>query len=99
MTWLYLSASSRAGTPSLSASTRIGVPCSSVPLTMRTSWPAIRMNRLKTSEGTPKPATWPMWRGPLVYGQATADRTRVMGASLVTGRHPVSPGGVRDQVG
>ena len=37
--------------------------------------PAIRMYRLNTSEGTPKPATWPMWRGPLAYGQATADRT------------------------
>src|SRR6478736_10151607 len=36
------------------------------------------MYLLKTSEGTPKPATWPMWRGPLVYGQATADRTLLM---------------------
>src|SRR6476620_3117147 len=99
MTALYLSTSSCGVRPSSSARTRIGVPCSSVPLTMRTSCPAIRMYRLNTSEGTPKPATWPMWRGPLVYGQATADRTRVMSASLVTGRHPVSPGGVRDQVG
>ncbi len=57
---LFLSASSLAVTPSLSAWTRIGVPCSSVPETMRTSWPAIRMYRLKTSEGTPKPATCPM---------------------------------------
>ena len=40
---LFLSARSRAVTPSLSAATRIGVPCSSVPLTMSTSWPAIRM--------------------------------------------------------
>ena len=40
---LFLSASSRAVVPSLSACTRIGVPCSSVPLTMSTSWPAIRM--------------------------------------------------------
>ena len=48
---------------------------------MSTSWPAIRMYRLKTSEGTPKPATWPMWRGPLAYGQATADRTLLMGQS------------------
>ncbi len=54
------------------------MPCSSVPETMSTSCPAIRMNLLKTSEGTPKPATWPMWRGPLVYGQATADRTWLM---------------------
>ena len=75
MTALFLSASSRAGTPSWSAATRIGVPCSSVPETISTSWPAIRMYLLKTSEGTPKPATWPMWRGPLAYGQATADRT------------------------
>src|SRR5687768_4347941 len=28
------------------------------------------------SAGTPKPATWPMWRGPLAYGQATATRMR-----------------------
>src|SRR6478736_63114 len=70
MTALYLSTSSCGERPSSSASTRIGVPCSSVPDTMRTSCPAIRMYRLKTSEGTPKPATWPMWRGPLVYGQA-----------------------------
>ena len=75
MTALFLSARSRAVTPSWSAATRIGVPCSSVPDTIRTSWPAIRMYLLKTSEGTPKPATWPMWRGPLAYGQATADRT------------------------
>src|SRR3954453_20361764 len=60
--------------PSLSAATRIGVPCSSVPLTMRTLLPAIRWYRLKTSDGTPKPATWPMWRGPLAYGQAPAVR-------------------------
>ena len=43
MTVLFLSASSRAVTPSPSAATRIGVPCSSVPETMSTSWPAIRM--------------------------------------------------------
>src|SRR5687768_7794497 len=49
------------------------------------------MNRLNTSEGTPKPATWPMWRGPLAYGQATAERTWVMRGILVTRRHPVSP--------
>src|SRR3954451_23403640 len=28
------------------------------------------------SDGTPKPATWPMWRGPLAYGHATATRIR-----------------------
>src|SRR3954452_2308732 len=54
---------------------------------MRTSCPAIRMYLLNTSDGTPKPATWPMWRGPLAYGQATAlstfdGRTRVMGPIL-----------------
>ena len=54
------------------------MPCSSVPETISTSWPAMRMYLLKTSEGTPKPATWPMWRGPLAYGQATAERTRDM---------------------
>jgi hypothetical protein len=26
------------------------------------------------SDGTPNPATWPMWRGPDAYGQATAAR-------------------------
>jgi hypothetical protein len=40
--WLAV-ANSRGVTPSLSASTRIGVPCSSVPDTMSTSCPAIRM--------------------------------------------------------
>src|SRR4051812_25417895 len=81
MTALYLSTSSCGLSPSSSARTRIGVPCSSVPETMRTSCPAIRMYLLKTSEGTPKPATWPMWRGPLVYGQATADRTWLMASN------------------
>src|SRR6478752_7609124 len=89
MTALFLSARSFAETPSLSAATRIGVPCSSVPETMRTSCPAIRMYRLKTSEGTPKPATWPMWRGPFAYGQATADRTLLMGWILGVGANPV----------
>ena len=92
MTALFLSARSRAVTPSLSAATRIGVPCSSVPDTMSTSCPAIRMYLLKTSEGTPKPATWPMWRGPLAYGQATADRTWVMGVILGGGRDTFSSG-------
>ena len=78
--WFW-SASSWGVTPASSAAIRIGVPCSSEPETMSTSWPAIRMYRLKTSEGTPKPATWPMWRGPLAYGQATADRTLLMAAS------------------
>ena len=76
---------SRGGTPSFSAWTRIGVPCSSVPLTISTWLPAIRWYRLNTSDGTPKPATWPMCRGPLAYGQATAVRTWVMRSSLVSG--------------
>ena len=75
--WL-VSASCCGDTPASSAAIRIGVPCSSEPETMSTSCPAIRMYRLNTSEGTPKPATWPMWRGPLAYGQATADSTLLM---------------------
>jgi len=59
MTRLKRSASARGVTPSLSARTRIGVPCSSEPLTMSTSCPAIRMYLEKTSEGTANPATWP----------------------------------------
>ncbi len=78
--WFW-SASSCGVIPASSAAIRIGVPCSSEPETMSTSWPAIRMYRLNTSEGTPKPATWPMWRGPLAYGQATADRTLLIAAS------------------
>ena len=75
--WFW-SASSCGVIPASPAAIRIGVPCSSEPETMSTSWPAIRMYRLKTSEGTPKPATWPMWRGPFAYGQATADSTLLM---------------------
>src|SRR5690242_12477372 len=52
----------------------IGVPCSSVPLTIRTLLPFSRWYLANTSEGTPNPATWPMWRGPLAYGHATATR-------------------------
>ena len=62
---LFRSAISRGVTPSASAATVIGVPCSSVPLTISTRLPFIRWKRLKTSEGTPKPETWPMCRGPL----------------------------------
>ena len=57
ITRLYLSAVSRVLSPSRSAWTRIGVPCSSVPETISTSWPLIRMYREKTSEGTPNPET------------------------------------------
>jgi hypothetical protein len=40
------------------------------------------MYRLKTSEGTPKPDTWPMCRGPFAYGQATAVKTLLIPESL-----------------
>src|SRR5690625_4314690 len=49
----------------------------------------MRIYRLNTSEGTPKPATWPMWRGPFAYGQATAERMWVMTPQL-RGRGPVA---------
>ena len=65
ITWLYRSASSLAVLPSWSAWTWIGVPCSSVPLTISTRFPAIRWYRLNMSQGSAKPETWPMWRGPL----------------------------------
>ena len=65
MTRLYRSASSRAVTPSASACTWMGVPCSSVPLTMSTRLPAIRWYLLNMSAGSANPDTCPMWRGPL----------------------------------
>ena len=74
ITRLYRSASSRAVTPAASAWTWIGVPCSSVPLTISTWLPAIRWYRLNMSAGRPNPDTCPMWRGPLAYGQAGAVR-------------------------
>src|SRR5260370_19467885 len=61
--------------PFLSASYVMGVPCSSVPLAMSTREPRSRSKRASTSAGTAKPATWPMWRGPLAYGHAGATRT------------------------
>src|SRR2546427_2666168 len=42
---------------------------------MRTREPRSRSNRASTAAGTAKPATWPMWRGPLAYGHAGATRT------------------------
>ena len=74
MTPLYRSTISRAVTPSLSAWTLIGVPCSSVPETISTLLPAIRWYRLNMSLGMAKPETCPMCRGPLAYGQAAAVR-------------------------
>src|SRR5215469_3150905 len=73
---LLRSANARGEMPSWSAPYVIGVPCSSVPLTISTRAPRSRWYRANTSEGTPKPATWPMWRGPLAYGQATDIRMR-----------------------
>ena len=57
MTRLYLSAVSRGVRPSLSAWTWIGVPCSSVPLTISTWLPAIRWYRLNMSQGSANPET------------------------------------------
>src|SRR3954471_24690582 len=74
MSALLRSASSRGETPSRSADTITGVPCSSVPLTITTSLPFSRWYRAKMSDGTPGPATCPRCRGPLAYGQATATR-------------------------
>src|ERR1700678_2872080 len=71
---LSRSASGLAVTPSASACTWIGVPCSSVPLTISTRFPAIRWYRLNMSHGRPKPETCPMCRGPFAYGQAGAAR-------------------------
>ena len=47
----------QADTPSASAWTWIGVPCSSVPLTISTLLPAIRWYRLNMSHGRAKPET------------------------------------------
>ena len=60
ITRLYRSTSSRGEVFSLSAWTWIGVPCSSVPLTISTLLPAIRWYRLNMSHGRAKPETWPM---------------------------------------
>src|SRR5712691_8401358 len=51
-----------------------GVPCSSVPLIIRTSLPFNRWYRAKMSAGTAKPTTWPRCRFPAAYGQAGATR-------------------------
>src|SRR5438445_5249938 len=72
---LLASTNSRGATPSLSASYVIGVPCSSVPLAIRTREPRSRSKRASTSAGTAKPTTWPMCRGPFAYGHAGATRT------------------------
>src|SRR5205823_10366693 len=64
---------------------------------MSTRLPAICWYRLKTSDGTLNPATCPMCRGPLAYGQATAVRTWVLSTMsssvMIAGspRRPVNP--------
>src|SRR5437870_214287 len=76
------------GTPSCSARTMVGVPCMSLPPTMRTSSPFIRWNRAKMSAGMNVETAWPMCRGPDAYGQATATRIFVMeGARKAAGPH------------
>ena len=74
----------------------MGVPCSSVPLAIKTREPRSRSNRASTSAGTAKPTTWPMWRGPFAYGHAgamstvlisgTGDDKRKLAARAVTER-------------
>src|SRR3954454_16063589 len=70
---------------------------------MRTSFPFSRWERAKMSDGTPKPATWPMWRGPLAYGHATATRIRCfcapdsMAADDTAERSDRSPAEEREQ--
>src|SRR5215471_4812935 len=80
---LLRSANPRGEIPSWSAPYVIGVPCSSVPLTMSTRAPRSRWYRANTSDGTPNPATCPMCRGPLAYGQATETRMRSGGGLLM----------------
>src|SRR5690625_5297597 len=80
MVRLFRSPSSLAGTPSAAAATRVGVPCSTGPETISPACPALLLLPEKTTEGTPKAATSPMWRGPLAYVQAAADRTVLMEA-------------------
>src|SRR6476646_8670279 len=74
MSWLKRSAISRGDTPSRSAVTITGVPCSSVPLTIRTSSPFKRWYRAKMSAGTANPTTCPRCLRPDAYGQAGATR-------------------------
>src|SRR2546425_7172353 len=70
----YRSARTFGGTPSSSARTVTGVPCMSLPPTMRTSSPFIRWYRAKISAGMNVETAWPRCRGPDAYGQATQMR-------------------------
>src|SRR3989441_1618013 len=70
----YRSAITLGGTPSCSARTIVGVPCMSLPPTMRTSSPFILWYRAKMSAGMNVETAWPRCRGPDVYGHATQTR-------------------------
>src|SRR3989440_9138394 len=70
----YRSAMTFGGTPSSSARTVTGVPCMSLPPTMRTSSRFIRWYRAKISAGMNVETAWPRCRGPDAYGQATQTR-------------------------
>src|SRR2546425_9116847 len=70
----YRSARTFGGTPSSSARTVTGVPCMSLPPTIRTSSPFIRWYRAKISAGMNVETAWPRCRGPDAYGQATQMR-------------------------
>src|SRR5439155_7710780 len=74
------------GTPSSSARTVTGVPCMSLPPTMRTSSPFIRWYRAKISAGMNVETAWPRCRGPDAYGQATQTRIfAIRGGSMKGG--------------
>src|SRR2546426_12389396 len=70
----YGSAMTLGGTPSSSARTVTGVPCMSLPPTMRTPSPFIRWYRAKISAGMNVDTAWPRCRGPDAYGHATQTR-------------------------
>src|SRR5205809_7719045 len=61
-------------TPSWSARTIVGVPCMSLPPTIRTSSPFIRWYRAMTSAGMNVETAWPRCLGPDAYGHETQTR-------------------------
>src|SRR5207253_5587057 len=71
-------------TPSSSARTIVGVPCMSLPPTIRTPSPFIRWYRAMTSAGMNVETAWPRCLGPDAYGQAT--HTRIFISSVQDGR-------------
>src|SRR5437879_12431223 len=92
----YRSAMTFGGTPSSSARTVTGVPCMSLPPTMRTSSLFIRWYRAKISAGMNVETAWPRCRGPDAYGQATQTRIfAIRGGSKKGGSFkPFAAGGV-----